>query len=66
MSGLDWPGLMRAGLGRLGLHPAAFWALTPRELALMLGIAPGPAPMDRAGLEALLRRHPDRGDRADG
>lgn len=31
MSGLDWPGLMRAGLGRLGLTPKEFWALTRRS-----------------------------------
>ena len=41
--GMDWPGLLRVGigparLGGLGLTPAEFWALTPAELALMLGI----------------------------
>ena len=56
---LDWPGLMRAGLCGLGLHPDAFWRLTPAELALMLGVGTRPAPLGRAGLEALLARFPD-------
>ncbi|SOC07692.1 rcc01693 family protein [Rhodobacter maris] len=56
--GLDWAGLMRAGIGGLRLSPAVFWALTPAELALMLG--PGTAPMSRAGLAALAQRWPDR------
>lgn len=56
--GLDWAGLMRAGIGGLRLRPADFWALTPAELALMLG--PGTVPMSRAGLAALEKRWPDR------
>ena len=58
--GLDWPGLMRAGMRGLGLRPDQFWALTPAELALMLGIEPGRGGgMSRAGLEALMARFPD-------
>ncbi len=59
---LDWPGLMRAGMGALGLRPDAFWRLTPQELALMLGIGPGAAaaPMNRGRLEALARAWPDK------
>lgn len=59
MSGLDWPGLLRMGLGVLRLQPAQFWALTPAELMLMLGLGQGAAPMDRARFEMLARRHPD-------
>lgn len=70
MSGarFDWPALMRAGLQGLGLTPEAFWRLTPAELALMLGAAPGAAPMGRARLEALVARFPDvtRKDAQDG
>ncbi|MBW7921208.1 MAG: phage tail assembly chaperone [Rubellimicrobium sp.] len=66
MSGLDWAGLLRAGLSRLHLRPAEFWALTPWELALMLGVAPGEAPMDRARMDALLRQYPDGKEQADG
>ena len=43
MNLIDWPGLVRAGLGRLHLHPDAFWRLTPVELQIMLG-AEGAAP----------------------
>ena len=56
---VDWPALMRAGIGRLGLPPEAFWALTPAELALLIGPQGGPQPMDRAGLEALMAAYPD-------
>ena len=61
--GLDWPGLMRLGLGRLGLRPAEFWALTPAELLLMLGRGAHPSaeagPLDAAGLAALVAKFPD-------
>lgn len=64
--GLDWPGLMKAGMGPahiggLGLTPAAFWALTPAELSLMLGIeARAGAGMTRDRLAELVSRYPDR------
>lgn len=71
MSGLDWPGLMRAGMGRagpgcvgLGLRPAQFWVLTPAELALMLGVdegAGGRGAMTRARLDELAAQFPDAG-----
>lgn len=68
MSGrFDWPALMRAGMQGLALKPAEFWALTPMELRLMLGQGAGPAPLTRAGLEALSRAYPDdRGEMSDG
>ena len=56
---LDWPGLMRAGLRGLGLKPAEFWALTPAELLVMMGLAGADAPMGRARLEELARAFPD-------
>lgn len=56
---MDWAGLMRAGMAGLRLTPDQFWALTPAELALMLGVAPGAAPMTRSRLEALARDWPD-------
>ena len=62
--GLDWPGLMRAGMrrdgGGLGLKPAEFWDMTPAELALMLGIEPGAGAMSRTRLDDLMARFPDR------
>jgi uncharacterized phage protein (TIGR02216 family) len=58
---LDWPALLAAGLGRLRLAPAEFWALTPRELALMLGLPDRPAaPLGRARLLELMQAYPDR------
>lgn len=58
--GLDWPGLMRAGIRGLGLRPAEFWRLTPAELALMLGEAAASPPLTRARLEELAAKWPDR------
>ena len=55
----DWPSLMRLGLGTLGLPPRTFWALTPVELAVMAGLAAGPASMDRSALRALVDQYPD-------
>ena len=67
MSGFDWPGLMQAGLRGLGLKPAEFWALTPAELRVMLGEAPGAAPLVRERLDALMQAYPDtRGANDDG
>ncbi|MEM8851732.1 MAG: rcc01693 family protein [Pseudomonadota bacterium] len=62
----DWPVLMVAGMRGLGLSPAAFWALTPAELAFLLGQEGGRLPMDRAGLDALAARFPDVTETGDG
>ncbi len=59
MSAFDWPGVMRAGMGSLGLHPEQFWKLTPAELVLMLGDPAAVAPLDRARLSELARAWPD-------
>jgi uncharacterized phage protein (TIGR02216 family) len=66
MRRLDWPGLVRAGICGLGLRPREFWALTPAELALMLGIDGGGGGLGRAGLEALMARFPDEAVEGDG
>lgn len=58
--GLDWPGLIRAGLAQLGLTPDQFWRLTPFELALMLGEPAAAKPMGRAALAALQAAWPDQ------
>ena len=36
LSAVDWPGLMRLGLGALRLPPEAFWSMTPGEFRLAL------------------------------
>lgn len=64
--GLDWAGLLRVALlstarGGLGLRPAEFWALTPAELALMLGIEPGSGAMTRARLAQMAARFEQAG-----
>ncbi|WP_306461771.1 phage tail assembly chaperone [Salinarimonas soli] len=41
------------------LTPDAAWALTPRELAMVLRPHLAPAPLDRATLDGLLRAYPD-------
>jgi uncharacterized phage protein (TIGR02216 family) len=66
-AGFDWPALMRAGIGGLGLAPEVFWRLGPAELLMLLGEG-GAAPMGRNAFEALAARFPDetRGEAADG
>lgn len=60
---LDWPQLMRLGLGVLRLPPDTFWAMTPVEMtralegAGILGLAE--QKMTRDGLEALMAAFPD-------
>jgi len=62
---IDGPGLMRAGIGGLRLLPREFWALTPAELRMMLGVGAAVPPLSRARLEELAAAFPDR-ERADG
>lgn len=58
--GIDWAGLMRAGLGTLGLTPDVFWRLTPVELRIMLGVDAAASPLTRARLDELARAFPDK------
>lgn len=51
---------MQLGLCTLKLAPAAFWAMTPRELAAALNLRGGAeAPLDRTAFDALRARYPD-------
>ncbi|OSP54340.1 rcc01693 family protein [Pseudoruegeria sp. SK021] len=59
MTEIDWPGLLRTGVQRVGLKPEEFWKLTPAELLLMLGAGQGEVPLSRAQLEQLASRFPD-------
>lgn len=59
MTAIDWPGLVRAGLGQLHLTPDAFWRLTPVELQIMLGAEGAAPPLTRARLEQLAAAFPD-------
>lgn len=65
MAGFDWPGLMRHGLCGLGLSPAEFWALTPVEFLMKLGLEGGAAPLNRARLFELAAQFPDVAKGAD-
>ncbi len=60
MDAFDWPGLMRVGLRDLQLSPDQFWALTPVELMLMIGIPGGGETLGRGALERLMAAYPDR------
>ena len=57
-----WEQAMAIGFGVLRLSSRDFWLLTPREFAAALRALYGApaAPIDRAALEALIRRFPDR------
>lgn len=57
--GFDWAAMMRIGLHQLRLTPAEFWALSPLEFLVLLGLEGGPPPMARARLEELSRAYPD-------
>ena len=56
-----WQRAMSAGFGVLRLPSAAFWSLTPRELAAALEVfETQSSPPARAGLLELMNRFPDR------
>jgi uncharacterized phage protein (TIGR02216 family) len=61
MTPFPWKEAMRFGLGVLRLPPAAFWAMTPRELGAAWSAVAGERarPLDRPGLEQLMERFPD-------
>jgi uncharacterized phage protein (TIGR02216 family) len=55
-----WEAVLHAGLCRMRLPAKDFWAMTPREFALALGLLrPSPAVPERGGLAALMRAFPD-------
>jgi uncharacterized phage protein (TIGR02216 family) len=56
---MDWPNLMRAGLHDLRLPPDVFWALSPAELQIMLGLDRRLMPMARDRFNALWAAYPD-------
>jgi uncharacterized phage protein (TIGR02216 family) len=50
---------MRLAFTSWRMSPAAFWAMTPREVAAALG-RPSDLGFDRTALGELMRRFPDR------
>ena len=68
MERFPWRALMAFGFGRLRLSSAAFWAMTPRELAAAIEGLLGTRrrPMARSELDALMTRFPDSTRTEDG
>lgn len=61
---IDWPGLMRMGLGALRLTPDVFWSMSPAELRLALEgagflVQGSKLPMNRETLAELMAAYPD-------
>ena len=55
-----WDEAIGFGLGVLRLSPQAFWAMTPRELALAIRAVTGATmPLERHDLSDLMKRYPD-------
>ncbi|WP_299870608.1 rcc01693 family protein [uncultured Hoeflea sp.] len=54
-----WASVIRFGLGRLRLPPEAFWALSLRELMVLLDNQAALDTTTRQGIEALMARFPD-------
>ena len=63
MPPFPWKQAIGFGLGILRLSPNAFWAMTPRELALAIeaAVGRGSEPLPRAALAELMKRFPDGG-----
>ncbi len=60
MKAFPWDEAIGFGLGVLRLPPAAFWAMTPRELALAIAAVTGAtSPLRRPDLHDLMTRYPD-------
>ncbi len=57
---MNWPAILRTGLA-LGLTPSEVWQLSLMEWRALTGSA-GNAALDRAGLDALRARFPDKSD----
>jgi uncharacterized phage protein (TIGR02216 family) len=60
MKPFPWDDAIGFGLGVLRLSPAAFWAMTPRELAHAIKAVTGATPpLCRNDLTDLMARYPD-------
>jgi uncharacterized phage protein (TIGR02216 family) len=60
MKPFPWDEAIGFGFGVLRLPPAAFWAMTPRELALAIAaVTGGVTPLRRNDLTELMTRYPD-------
>ena len=58
-SAFPWDAALALGLHRLRWTPQAFWAASPRELAIAAGLTRGDAAATRADLDRLIAAYPD-------
>ncbi len=58
MPQINWAALLRAAVQGGRMQPTDFWSLTPVELMMILGREQA-QPLQRAGLDALLKAFPD-------
>lgn len=58
---MSWAGMLRTAVA-LGVSPDAFWRLSLKEWRMLTERAGAPA-LGRGGLEALMARWPDEGER---
>lgn len=60
MQAFDWAAMLRAAMQGLRLRPQDFWALTPIEFLMMLGLESGGAgALSRDRLAELSAKYPD-------
>ena len=59
MNRFDWAALLRCGVRQCGLRPAEFWALTPAEFGVLIGVDEGGPALSRDGFAALMAAYPD-------
>ncbi len=59
MSRFDSAALLRCGLRQCGLRPDEFWALTPAEFGLLIGMDEAGPALTRDGFAALMAAYPD-------
>jgi uncharacterized phage protein (TIGR02216 family) len=57
-----WASVIRFGLGRLRLHPEAFWALSLPELVALIGAGDRRNPQPVNALQALMALFPGQGN----
>ncbi|MGR3712264.1 MAG: phage tail assembly chaperone [Shimia sp.] len=61
MSRFDWGSLLGCAMRQCRLRPEEFWALTPAEFGVLLGLEGGGAVLTRNGFQALMAAYPDAG-----
>ena len=60
LENFPWSDVYRLGVLELRLSPEDFWALSPRELAILLGAMPADQRAMRAEMVSLMNLYPDK------